>query len=678
MQRDESLLSLSTHWGLIIKIFLFLCQMEAREQQQGFGKVRTGSRALFGTCAQLRKAILHVKRYQLLDHFFWACDPRFIELYEHPNNLCNFFELNSRLNWLTSYLNGSPVTENDIFCLSGNTNLIQRVLDSRAIKQFSPELIRRYCLLIAMSERSAALTFFCEGMRMPVQALIPEVVEIVGNYWVKKSKRDQLKESFLYELCLHGNEAAWSCVATLVTAKALRDFISTSGILDILISDDNERQPMRSYSLRAMLKYCDLLQNKVGITHLRDRLMRYNCLDLACVLLELAKANTSWGKVDSSTLRTIVKSGHLALTKKILMLNPDLLQRLKNPRDALGYSMVAATLESEESNHAMLTYLLDELQIPVGCEFDHDTNMMTAIYKQTEMLTLLLSRAPNLVHRKSHDQESPLQRILKRSLFLKHQTGSAPWKDRCFANVIALVNAGANPADAFNLSLGPQKGSHLGFLALHEWPMFNEAVICLIRAGLNLDEKGASRYPASYYLLLCHDYLSEASLTLLLAQSFNRNESFQRGYINDAFNRGCATRSAALIGLLIDNGAELKSDPIDQRVELTFRATDKAAELRYKQFCHELKIEGNRGVAGMTGLDLAIIHARSDVVRVIVKKIPRDAVVAVLTSQHLNNRKTTYELAVALNHQEIIHTIDCLLESTQTLSFSAGISRSCE
>lgn len=670
MQRDESMESLFVHWGLIIKIFLYLCQMEGSINQRKFGKERKGSRAFYGSCTQIRSAILRVRRLELVGHFFWADSPLLIELQSHPENLGNFFELNSKLSWLTSYVTDREVSANDVYCLSGHMDLIQKVLNSRSVTPMSPAAIKHNCFLLTMSGRPAALEFFCEGMRIAKHTLLPVV--FIGKVQTK-SASTQLKESVLYRLCLHGDAAAWRCFATVVTERALKDCMESSNILDVFLTYEHEAKLIRPYSLRALLRYCNVLTQKTSLMNLCERVRKYNRLDLVNVLLELASTKSEWGKVDSFSLRTIVKSCIFPLVKKTLALNPDLMKRMKDPRDSLGCSMVEALLEADDPNIEMLTYFLEELKVKIHGENNGGLVIDTAVFKKTEVLALLLKHAPALAKQKNYSLVSPLQRLLQCSVNAYNETGAVPWSEWCFANVIALLTAGAEPNDIFNLSCLSNMNSNIGVFILRHWPLFDEAIIKSIAAGLNLDERGEHKFPVSYYFLLCHNYMREATVKLILSKPFSTKDYFLETRLCDAFREGCAIYNAEVITLMIEKGAKMRTDTVERTIQIQVDEKDETAAKRCAQFCQELKANGQIGIAGLTGLDLAIINGKADVVQVIVEKIPREVVDDALKTKHLNGCKTTYDLAVALSNKEIIHTIDCLLGLKQTASFSAGI-----
>jgi hypothetical protein len=619
-------------WGLQITLLCMLSDNDANHNRD------VG--AFICTSRRVRAAAMRMTRQDFLGRYVWAGHPLVAELFDHPQWVKNFFWLNSRLHRVALLVDSLNVTRFDLYCLTGQADLIQLLIDhQKAIRPFSIVLRYRYCLLAAESDK-AALTQLLNAFQWNRDDRLAPITDDVTN-------------DFLYFVCCYGTPAALGRILSRFSRQHIVDYLLRTNLLVSLsleYSQHPERDQRHAEILCVLLAYCHKpLQPKLKFL-LQDFLkiaIQQDFVPLVTTILEFGI------KLRDEDLLFMGTSDALNVLKSQIAACPTLVDRLRTDEQRLGTQLLEKVILNVDGPAHLLAYLLDEVKLNIDTYINNEPLLNLAARGYHHNLVAILDRKPCLEMRDVTDDVTALQNLLM------HRPNVVCNR---YHNMCELIKAGANVHAPFrNGDSVLQRLMQTQFLNIDS-PVWASAFYALIAAGANVNIPNANGVTVFSSLLKCwelnltciRDYLSVCKVDLTIQ---NNREAV--GY---HFCRGCRDGNLGLISYLLDMGADLTDSVEGGNEMLQAKKDDFHKVSAFKVYANMDGAALPPYLYGVTALDLAICGNKVEVVKLFIQHFTGDAIRVLLSDTHIHGRFNSYDCALLYDNPEILAILDSCLQ----------------
>lgn len=628
---------------LLVKILLLLSEDE-RDAKPAFAKHHRSMAALMCSFKAAAEAAQTLTHQQLLSTYFWAHHPNVVKLFKHPHWVKNFFAINSRLNAINSFIKQNTVSEMDLFCLSGQMDLIEAVIERRARFSFNVSQMRRYCFLAAVSENPLALKRLCDDFRFNVHVLAPLPVQQAAHITQHTYLPTMAKNSSVLQLVLlHGTAGALQCMMTMVPSERISEFMLRHGMVTHIANQlVNERMHYVNHDhryLSLVLSFCHTPEFRPALQVLQHTLLMNLHIKLYKLVQRHFIAHAFIPSIEA--LIQVLKVDDLQLFKDYLDNQPQLKRKIMTNQGRYGYQLFYDALK-ERVMPAIISYFLEELELLSVCsEQQLRAIMRRAAVMDAANLQLLL-KYPQMANFFASEQDALIAKLL-----------SSPHVSKC-ETIIVLLEHGIPPT-YFLL-----KNTHNVLLELGRDSFYWKMVAKMLEKGLKLsilipDEE----MTIGEMMFYVGDKIPEYLLLIFIREGMNKSNHLIADVLDNCLQAACTNGKYHCIDLLIEAGASITQTY--RFVVACGRALLAEAHLpAFNDFFAEYGANGR--VAGCTVLDLAIASYNYDAVKAIVAHIERGLLRQLIVTKRLYNfwidehvpQFTTMDLAVGLGDERII------------------------
>lgn len=647
---------------ILVEILLYLSANE-RDAKPGYGKHHRSMGALICSFSAARAAAFNLTRQQLLNVYFWAHHPNVIKLFNHPRWIQNFYFINSRLNAINPYIKENAINELDLFCLTGQMDLIEEVIARRVKTPFSVGRMRRYCFLAAVSENPAALQRLCDEFRFSVHVLAPlpvhQAAHIPQHAYLPAVTKNN---SVLQIILLHGTAGALKCINTIVPSQHISEFIlghkMMTHIASHLVNDRMNYVASDTNYLSLVLSFCNTPQHQPSLQTLQHTLLDNAHIELYKIVQKHFIDNSLMPDVD--TLLKILILGNLALFKEYLNSQPHLKRKIITNQNNYGFKLFYEALKFMMTSEIIVFFITDLQILKVFNEKQLQLILHRAVVGWASSLKLLLAENSMASLARKDEKE-----LLSKLIFSMAQGNLL---SRC-ENIVVILDNGTHPDLIFSNHNyhGRKLCDELHNLASESCYWF--AVRKMVEKGLNL----SIYLPDNDNMTVCEKLFTlttripEDLLLKFINHGMSKSNSWVRYMLDTCLWDACTHKRYTCIDVLIKAGARIKATC--RFVVPCGRAL--IAEEHIPAFNNFFAEYGPKGrVEGCTALDLAIAAFNYDAVKAIIDNSPRAKLQQLITTKRLYNfwvdekvpEFTTMDLALGLGDERIIALLNGVLD----------------
>jgi hypothetical protein len=727
MQHRSSEVSLEElPWLVIVKIFLLLTPVRLK-QNSASASFNRDSGALSCTSRLIHEMILLATHHELIGRYFWAGVPAMRQLYQRADVIPIFYTLNARLNLLSEYLDES-ISQHDLFCLTGQINLIQQVIDTNLD---TSAYHWNHCLFfIALSENGEALSHFYQSHNLTTIDILPE------------TKTQLNLQMFICCMLMFGTRGAWAAAAKIIPDmnQKVGEFIKLNKALGFVEKRIRSGKLITRETLECLLEFCSA-DSKESLDELCNAIVYLKRFDLFSIFIRFAKVHLDYqlpeyafsywfsignpekieelisrndefkqaiyadnfkigirillqfnayaqppipltdflvkllkrviAHLPTATLSLfitqLVEHNQLLILKKAVCF-PSVLAMIHADDSALGHELLTAAFtysaKRPQTSIDMLMYILNELKINPHTK--HNINkplLFKAAVAASSLLNEYLKYTPNVNIRNAKGYTAAQAIYIAARRTHRHDCS-----DNLFKNLTALVKAGMNPAYLIGESGCTNK-------SFYDWGLspfsscgvsgFDEFLTAAIEAGLDIyqkDDNNVSLLAAiNSNVDICTRYKPE-TIKLILKGNGDEN-ALRPSFLNDIFKSLCIHGNEELITLLLSNWKNVNI--FDEcRLRPAVLREFLINEIQLATF-NALFAGNNNSPNNFTGLDIAVLANNIEAVRVIIKFLPAQTVIDLISTKRLFKKTmTTYEMAVAMNNEQVVTLLTEFLNQT--------------